>query len=70
MTTVVGSGGVVTGVTGDGVCDVQPAKSIAAIQLRTTTGAYLSIQKNDPLRHLLNQMETANIFAVKWLLPN
>jgi hypothetical protein len=49
VTTTVGGMVVVTGVTGSGVCDVQPARRTAVMQIAISANAFLSIQKNDPL---------------------
>lgn len=63
--TVTGGRGVVTAVTGEGVCDVQPAKRTAAMQMTTSASAFLSIQENNPLWHVLKQTGTGIHFAIR-----
>ncbi len=64
-TVVVGMVGGIVGVTsttGD-EGDVQPASRTAAMQMKTSAGAYGFIQKNDPLWHVLNPAEKVKIFT-------
>jgi hypothetical protein len=53
----------VTSTTGDDEGDVQPASRTAAMQMRMSAGAYVFIQKNDPLWHVLNPAEMVKIFT-------